>query len=103
MVETAPLPFPQRGKLDEAILLAVEKFKYMTAEQVCLVCGLSPRSITHIREKLKNLADEKFLQRIVLPREARAGSGKLVFTLGTKGISYLAALGRICKVITTAE
>jgi hypothetical protein len=62
MVETARSK-PPHASLEHSLLLAIGKYPYLTAEQAVKLLGFSPRFITHIREKLKKLADAGYVVR----------------------------------------
>lgn len=77
---------------DDAILRDLLRFHYLASRQVCLL-RYSPGSLTHVQTKLKRLTDERFCQRIWLPRPTPHGSAPSIYTLARKGLNYLREQG----------
>jgi hypothetical protein len=72
----------------EAILKAIHFYRYMAAQDVCRLL-YSPRSLSHVREILSNLAAANYLYRFELPHTSRGNTEK-IYTLGSKGRDFLA-------------
>lgn len=80
------------GQPEEAILRALARYHYLTAEQFTrLLYGT--KVIKYVRERLKHMAEADLVQRIVMRRSGRAGGAAYAYRLGSKGRTYLQALG----------
>jgi hypothetical protein len=94
-----PTATPVRGKerprialapADEAILRALLRYHYLTSAQVCRLL-YSPKSLTHVRERLRRLAQATIIQKTFIP--TITGQPPALFSLATRGMNYLAAQG----------
>lgn len=83
---------PAVGVADEAILRAVARYHYLTAEQVRRLF-YAKGVITYVRARLKRLAEGGHLQRVPLRRTGPAGGAPYAYRLGPRGRAYLEALG----------
>ena len=81
------------GPAKERVLRALRRYFYLTAIQVGLACGYSPRSITHVQTQLKELADLGYALRLFLPRPSQHGSAPSVYCLARRGLNHLRAEG----------
>lgn len=84
----APVP----GPADELLLLAINRYFYLTASQVTRLL-YAPTSHTYAQARLKRLADAGCLQRHFLPRPTRTGSAPLVYSLARRGFNALTQWG----------
>src|SRR5437588_12449955 len=72
---------------DHHILTAVLEHRGLTVEQVTKLFYKSG-SLTYVRVKLMELAEQKYLSRFHFPTIS-TGASPYVYTLGTRGIRYL--------------
>ena len=81
----------------EEVLQAVHQFRYVTAMDMTRLF-YTPTSINHVREILSKLsgkrdyAERQYLYRFPLPN-TRIGNKEKIYTLGSKGRSYLQSQG----------
>jgi DNA-binding MarR family transcriptional regulator len=80
------------GHAEVAILMALARFHYATASQICRLL-FSPGSLRYAQSKLKRLADQGYALRIFLPRNSQRGSAPMVYTLTRRGRNQLEAHG----------
>lgn len=80
------------GPADELLLLAINRYFYLTASQVTRLL-YAPTSHTYAQARLKRLADTGCLQRYFLPRPTRTGSAPLVYSLARRGLNALREWG----------
>lgn len=83
---TSPLILSAR---DEEILLMIWQFRFVTALEVAHMF-FSPKSLTHVKERLSRLAGLKYLYRFSL---LTTRGNKRIFTLGSRGRDLLNGLG----------
>jgi hypothetical protein len=83
---------PNIGPAHDAILHALHRYWFLTADQVCRLL-YAPGSIKYVRELLKDLTDWGYTQRIGLPRSTPVGSVPRVYTLARKALNRLRAEG----------
>lgn len=76
---------------DDALLRRISTFYFLTAEQATRLL-YRPGSLKYVRDKLKRLAAAGYLHRLRLP-SATAGNTAFVYTLGSKGMTYLSTAG----------
>ena len=74
------------------ILQAAYTYRFITLAQLTRLY-FSPRSINHVGEYTKRLAEDGFLARFPVPSISR-GNHEFVYTLATKGMKYMATLGQ---------
>jgi hypothetical protein len=74
------------GRPEERILVAINLFDQLTAEQLSRHLSYSFRYTQNI---CKALADKKYLQRLTLPKRTQGGGVPYVYTLARKGRQYL--------------
>lgn len=93
-----PLAPPARGALpisvnarDDTILRAIATYFFLTVEQIVRLF-YRHGSLPYVRVRLKRLADAGFLARLRLPSPG-PGNTPWVYTLGRRGIAYLADAG----------
>src|SRR3954454_11082304 len=79
---------------DEAILCALNRFSYLTAEQAGrLLYPAAKDSARYLRERLRPLVKDGYVQRLGALPKPSTGSTPFVFTLGRQGRQYLTACG----------
>ena len=76
---------------EEAILQAVNTYRFLTTSQVCRLF-FSENSYNYAGRLLKGLADTEYLVRFPLPSTER-GNRELLYTLGRPGIKFLKSIG----------
>jgi hypothetical protein len=74
------------GRPEERILMAINLFDQLTAEQLSRHLSYSFRYTQHI---CKTLTEKKYLQRLTLPKITQGGGVPYVYTLARKGRQYL--------------
>src|SRR5215203_4858165 len=74
------------GRPEEIILVAINLFDQLTAEQLSRHLSYSFRYTQSI---CKTLAEKKYLQRLTLPKRTQGGGVPYVYTLARKGRQYL--------------
>src|SRR3954468_10897759 len=80
--------------VDEAIILALGRFSYLTAAQVTrLLFPGTNDADRRSQRRLKALVDAGYVLRLRALKTPQYGSAAHVFTLGKKGRQYLASLG----------
>src|SRR4051812_43070883 len=79
------------GPPEDRMLRALATYHYLIPEQICTL--YYKNSTNYVREKLNKLSDLDYCIRIYLPRLARRGRPRCVYTLGTKGAGYLESVG----------
>src|SRR5215203_2382117 len=76
------------GRPEEIILVAINLFDQLTAEQLSRHLSYSFRYTQH---KCRALAEKKYLQRLTLPKITQGGGVPYVYTLARKGRQYLSS------------
>ncbi|HLW02685.1 MAG TPA: replication-relaxation family protein [Ktedonobacterales bacterium] len=93
--------------VDEKLLLAVHRFHYLTLSQLVHYLGYSDRSkgsSNWLGGFLKELVAGNYLAAQHLPRVASYGRNPLIYSLSTKGIHHIEALGLTVQTkLTPAE
>src|ERR1700730_2121113 len=94
MASMRHLPKRPLGQPDEAILFALYRYHYATAEQL-LGLLYSDGSLTGLQTRLKKLVEQAdVLQRVeAYPRAYRAGASPYVYCLARRGVNYLGEHG----------
>src|SRR3712207_3047620 len=93
MLETAlvsiqrPTPTIKRD-IKHQLLCAAGKYPYLTAEQAVKICGFSPKSINHIREHYKRLAETGYIVRFDKVRQLGI---PIAHVLSARGGHYVAS------------
>ena len=82
------------GAADDAIIRAVARLDYLTAEQLCRRL-YSAGSLTYVRARVARLTQSGYLHRSGVPKATPAGSTPRVYTLGPRGRAYLADHGEV--------
>lgn len=82
------------GEPDTAILVALNRFNYMTAAQInrLLYPNLTDEN-RYVLRRLKRLVDAKLVMRLATPPARRYGAAPHVFTLANSGKRYVGELG----------
>jgi hypothetical protein len=78
-----------RQSAEERLIIALSEYDYLTVEQATRLL-YAKTSLTHVREKFKNLVDEK----LVIVLGGRAHNLPRIFTLSTDGRKYAELLGK---------
>lgn len=78
------IPARQWTRADEQILLALSRYQYLTARQVCRLL-YSPGSLTYVQTRLKSAVHRGYFGRTFLTRVDPTGSSPAVYYLATKG------------------
>jgi hypothetical protein len=86
MVETARIRY--KRDTTHALLCAVGKYPFLTAEQAIKICNYSPSSLTYVREQLKYLAGKGYIVRF---DKVRQYGIPIAHVLSTKGGKYVAS------------
>jgi hypothetical protein len=93
--------------VDEKLLLAVHRFHYLTLSQLIRYLGYSERSkgsSNWLGGFLKTLVAGNYLVAQSLPRVSSYGRNPLVYSLSTKGVNHIQALGYpVLTKLTPAE
>jgi Replication-relaxation len=93
--------------VDEKLLLAVHKFHYLTLSQLIRYLGYSEHSkgsSNWLGGILKSLVAGNFLVAQSLPRVSSYGRNPLIYSLSTKGVHHIEALGLTVQTkLTPAE
>src|SRR5688572_22138665 len=76
------------GRPEDRILVAINLFDQLTAEQLSRHLSYSFRYTQNI---CKALAEKKYLQRLTLPKTTQGGGVPYVYTLARKGRQYLSS------------
>src|SRR5579885_819132 len=82
--------------VDEKLLLAIHRFHYLTLSQLVRFLGYSDRSkgsANWLGGFLKTLVSGNYLVAQHLPRVASYGRNPFVYSLSTKGVHHMEALG----------
>jgi len=93
--------------VDEKLLLAVHRFHYLTLSQLIRYLGYSERSkgsANWLGGFLKALVEGNYLVAQNLPRVSSYGRNPLIYSLSTKGVNHIQALGYgVLTKLTPAE
>ncbi len=93
--------------VDEKLLLAVHRFHYLTLGQLVRLLGYSERSkgsSNWLGGFLKTLVAGNYLAAQNLPRVASYGRNPLIYSLSTKGVHHIEAMGfSVQTKLTPAE
>ncbi len=77
---------------DEKVLRAIGRFHYLTSTQLTWLL-FSKNSHSYTSESLTRLTRANYLEKTIMPREGEYGRAKSVWSLLTKGRTYLEGLG----------
>lgn len=86
-----PPPLPGISARDDAILRAVARFHFVTAQQITRLF-YQPGSLEYARNRLRRLAAQGYLVRLRLP-SAGPGNTPWVYSIAGRGWGYLQAVG----------
>ncbi len=93
--------------VDEKLLLSVHKFHYLTLSQLIRYLGYSEHSkgsANWLGGFLKTLVQDNYLATQNLPRVSSYGRNPLIYSLSTKGVNHIEALGFTVETkLTPAE
>src|SRR5579859_6890965 len=93
--------------VDEKLLLSVHHFHYLTLNQLVRFLGYSERSkgsSNWLGGYLKALVEGNYLVAQNLPRVSSYGRNPLIYSLSTKGVNHIQALGYpVLTKLTPAE
>lgn len=76
---------------DARLLEVVGRFHFVTAEQATRLL-YRRGSLTYVRDRLRRLAEGRYLHRVLLPRTSTGGSSPHVYTLTQRGATSLSTL-----------
>jgi len=77
---------------EQPILQALHRYYCLTSRQICRLL-YSRGSLTYIQATLKALVDQRYVQRIWIPKRGPFGSSPAVYMLARRGLNHLRNLG----------